>query len=102
MFVQPPVPVAETWIWKAFAYAASQVRTTWQICCVEPRSTCNHCGSLKALDQRVPVLPSTAAEAGEPAFSTVELVAGRFNAALAVPPPPPVGSNEPDTWKWNN
>ena len=28
MFVQPPVPVSETWIWKAFAYAASQVSTT--------------------------------------------------------------------------
>ena len=27
-----------------------------------PRSTCSHCGSLNALDQRVPVLPSTEAE----------------------------------------
>jgi hypothetical protein len=29
-----------------------------------PRSTWSHCGSLKALDQRVVVLPSTAADAG--------------------------------------
>ena len=28
--------------------------------CVAPRSTLSHCGSLNALDQRVPVLPSTA------------------------------------------
>ena len=46
------------------AYAASQFRTTWQIDCVLPRSTWSHCGSLNALDQRVPVLPSTAADAG--------------------------------------
>src|ERR1700751_6066293 len=41
-----------------------------------PRSTCNHCGSLYALDHRVPVLPSTAALAGVPAFSVDEAVAG--------------------------
>src|SRR2546429_6647682 len=41
-----------------------------------PRSTCNHCGSLKALDQRVPVLPSKAAADGVPAFSADEAVAG--------------------------
>jgi len=35
----------------------------------EPRSTSSHCGSEKALDQRVPVLPSTALEAGKLAFS---------------------------------
>src|SRR5580704_15006132 len=40
-----------------------------------PRSTSSHCGSLNALDQRVPVLPSTAAEAGNDAFSTDEAVA---------------------------
>ena len=37
---------------------------TWLIVSVDPRSTCSHCGSENALDQRVPVLPSTAAEAG--------------------------------------
>src|ERR1035437_10109719 len=42
---------------------------------VAPRSTCSHCGSLNADDQRVPVLPSTAADAGVPAFSVEEAVA---------------------------
>ncbi len=41
-----------------------------------PRSTCSHCGSEKALDQRVPVLPSTAFEAGNAAFSSDDAVAG--------------------------
>src|ERR1700733_15177948 len=40
-----------------------------------PRSPSSHCGSLNALDHRVPVLPSTAAEAGNDAFSTDEAVA---------------------------
>src|ERR1035437_5667900 len=62
-------PSGEVWIWNAVAYAVSQFSVTWQIDWVEPRSTCSHCGSLKALDQRVPRLPSTAAEAGGPAFS---------------------------------
>jgi hypothetical protein len=44
---------------------------------VAPRSTWIHWGSVNALDQRVPVLPSTAAEAGVPAFSVEEAVAGR-------------------------
>src|SRR5262245_34534886 len=44
---------------------------------VVPRSTWIHCGSLNALDQRVPVLPSTAAEAGKVAFSVDDAVAGR-------------------------
>jgi hypothetical protein len=74
---------------KAEAYAASQFSTTWLIGCVLPRSTCSHCGSANVLDQRVPVLPSTAAEAGKEAFSTDEAVAGlpcdsRLSAALAV------------------
>src|SRR6185437_16094288 len=43
---------------------------------VEPRSTWSHCGSENALDQRVPVLPSTAAEAGKDAFSSDDAVAG--------------------------
>jgi hypothetical protein len=53
-----------------------------------PRSTCSHCGSLKALDQRVPPLPSTALEAGKAADSEDEAVAvrpcdSRVSAALA-------------------
>ena len=71
------VPLAEVWIVKAVAYAASQLSTTRLIVAVPPRSTWSHCGSLNALDQRVPALPSTAAEAGVPAFSVEEAVAGR-------------------------
>ena len=43
---------------------------------VAPRSTDSHCGSLKALDHRVPVLPSTALPAAVPAFSADDAVAG--------------------------
>ncbi len=43
---------------------------------VVPRSTWIHCGSANPLDQRVPVSPSTAAEAGVAAFSTEEAVTG--------------------------
>ena len=50
-----------------------------------PRSTCSHCGSENALDHRVPVLPSTAANAGNEAFSSAEAVAGWFSAASVVP-----------------
>lgn len=53
--------------------------------CVEPRSTWSHCGSDQADDQRVVVLPSTAAEAGVPPFSTDEAVAVRLRARLVVP-----------------
>src|ERR1039457_1396492 len=93
----PPVPVVvekigvqftasgDVWIWNALPYAVSQFRVTWQIDWVEPRSTCSHCGSLKALDQRVPRLPSTAAEAGGPAFSVEDAVAGWLRARLVVP-----------------
>src|SRR5450631_4022786 len=75
-------PSGETWIWKAVAYAASQSRVTWQMDWDEPRSTSSHCGSEKALDQRVPVFPSTAFEAGKVAFSSEEAVAvfpGRYS-----------------------
>ena len=44
--------------------------------CVAPRSTCSHCGSLNALDQRVVMFPSTAFEAGYPAACTDDAVAG--------------------------
>src|SRR5690349_1495983 len=75
MFVHV-VPSGDVWIWNAVAYAVSQLRTTWLIVADAPRSTCSHCGSLNALDQRVPVLPSTALDAGLPAFSVDDAVAG--------------------------
>jgi hypothetical protein len=53
--------------------------------CVEPRSIWIHCGSENADDHRVEVLPSTAADAGVPAFCVDEAVAGRFTARLVVP-----------------
>src|SRR5260370_41427056 len=100
----PPVPVVvekievqftasgEVWIWNALPYAVSQFSVTRQIAWLDPRSTWSHCGSLKALDQRVPVLPSTAADAGNEAFSSDDAVAGRPWATSADPPPaPPAG-----------
>ena len=70
------------------AYAASHCSTTWVMEALAPRSTRSHCGSEKALDQRVPVLPSTAFEAGNVAFSVDDAVAGfpwdsSVNAAAA-------------------
>jgi hypothetical protein len=63
--------------------------TTCVIDAVAPRSTCSHCGSENADDQRVPVLPSTAAEAGYAPLSTDDAMAGlpwdsSVAAALAV------------------
>src|SRR6202035_363684 len=75
----------EVWIWKALPYAVSQFRVTWQMVWVEPRSTSSHCGSERALDQRVPRLPSTAFDAGNVAFSSEDAVAGWFSARLVVP-----------------
>src|SRR6202167_3464403 len=85
------VPSGDVWIWNAVAYAASQFSVTWQMAWLEPRSTSSHWGSEKALDQRVPVLPSTASEAGNDAFSVEDAVAVLFRARLVVPqvPPPP-------------
>ncbi len=51
---------------------------------LDPRLTCSHCGSENALDQRVAVFPSTAADAGNEAFSAEEAVAGWFSAASVV------------------
>src|SRR5258708_109915 len=99
----PPVPVlvekievqftasGDVWIWNALPYAVSQFRTTLQICWLDPRSTWSHCGSLKALDQRVPVLPSTAFAAGNPAFSVEDAAAAWSSATFVVPqrPAPP-------------
>src|SRR5437899_1791663 len=75
MFVQV-VPLVDVWIWKDLPYAASQFSVTCEMVCDDPRSTCSHCGSATALDQRVPVLPSTAAEAGKLVFSVEDAVAG--------------------------
>ena len=55
-----------------------------QMVCEEPRSTWSHWGSEAALDQRVPALPSKAAEAGVPAFSVEDAVAGLSRAAVLV------------------
>src|SRR5262245_66451821 len=79
------VALAEVWISKARPNAASQRSTTRQTDTAPPRSTCIHCGSLNALDHRVPLLPSTALAAGVPAFSTEEAVAGRPCATFVVP-----------------
>ncbi len=70
------VASGETWSWNALADAVSHCRTTWLTVSVAPRSTWSHCGSLNVLDQRVPGLPSTAADAGVPAPSTDDAVAG--------------------------
>jgi hypothetical protein len=48
-----------------------------------PRSACSHCWSENALGQRVPVLPSTAAEEGKLAFFVDDAVAGWPSARLA-------------------
>src|SRR5260221_9377148 len=61
------------------------MRPTWQMLCVDPRSTSSHCGSENADDQRVPVLPSTASAAGVPAFSVEDAVAVLLSATLVVP-----------------
>src|SRR5579862_241334 len=53
--------------------------------CDDPRSTSSHCGSENALDHRVPVLPSTALDAGKLAFSSDDAVAVLPWAMLAVP-----------------
>src|SRR5262245_48441051 len=105
----PPVPVVvekmvvqvelsvEVWIWNDLPYAASHCKTTWQTACAEPRSTSSHCGSENALDQRVPAFPSTAADAGVPAFSVEDAVAVLFSARFVlsqVRPPEDV----PNTW----
>src|SRR5215472_7297503 len=58
---------------------------TPQIDWLEPRSTSSHCGSENALDHRVPVLPSTALDAGKPEFSSDEAVAVLFSATFVVP-----------------
>src|SRR3712207_3700312 len=70
------VPLVESWRVNARAYAPSQLMATRLTAVAAPRSTWNHWFGVKALDQRVPVLPSTAAAAGVPAHSTDEAVTG--------------------------
>jgi len=60
------LPSAETWTWKARAYAASHWRTTCVIVAVAPRSTWIHSLLVNALPHRVPVSPSTALAATNP------------------------------------
>src|SRR5450631_823458 len=94
------VPSGEVWIWNALPYAVSQFSVTWQMDWTEPRSTSSHCGSENALDQRVPVFPSTAFDAGKAALSSEDAVAVLFRARFVVPQllgggtplPLPVGS----------
>jgi hypothetical protein len=92
------VPLSLVWIWYALPYAVSQLSWTPQMLCVLPRSIWSHCGSDAALDQRVPLLPSTAAEAGVPAFSVDEAVAVLFSAALVVLHAALLPPVEPKTW----
>src|SRR5512147_1366000 len=62
----------------AFAYAFSQLIAIRLTAVAAPRSTWNHCAAANALDQRVPLSPSTAALAGVPAHSDDDAVAGLF------------------------
>src|SRR5258708_34741484 len=84
------VPSVDVWIWKALAYAASQSRVTLLMAWVAPGSTCSHCGSLKALDQRVPRFPSKAFDAGYPVAWIDDAVAG-WPWDSSNPPDPVVG-----------
>jgi hypothetical protein len=83
-------PSGDTWIWYARPNAASQLSVTWLMLYDWPRSTWIHCGSLKPLDHRVPVLPSVAFAGPRLAFSTEDAVVG-FPWAMFDPPPPPLG-----------
>src|SRR5689334_17563832 len=58
--------------------------------CTAPRSTWIHCGSLKALDHRVPALPSVAFAGPRLAFSTEDAVVGWPWDSRPPPPPPGV------------
>ena len=81
------VPSVEVWIPKALPAAVSQFSTIWLMVCVAPRSTCTHCGSLNALDHRVPALPSTAFGARKLPFSVedaVQMTPGRCASGLGV------------------
>src|SRR5262245_5718439 len=65
-----------------------------------PRSIDSHCGSLKALDQRVVMLPSMAYEAGKLAVSTDEAEADTGVSACSTQSAsctaaPPSGSSKP-------
>src|SRR5690349_6888335 len=99
MLWTPPVPVvvdqivvqalpsALVWSWNALPYAASQLRTTRHTVAEVPRSTRIHCGSANALDHRVVVLPSTAADGPVDAFSLELAAVARPRASFAVRQP---------------
>src|SRR2546423_12095615 len=70
-------------MWYAVAYAASQWIVKPLMPAFAPRSSCSHCGSLNADDQRVDRLPSTAAEAGVLDVSTENAVASEPSAIFA-------------------
>src|SRR6266850_5863501 len=70
-------------MWYAVAYAASQWIVKPLMAAFAPRSSCSHCGSLNADDQRVDWSPSTAAEAGVLEVSTDDAVASEPSAILA-------------------
>src|SRR5262245_27669896 len=96
------LPLADAWIWNARAKAVSQRSTTWVRVALAPRSTWSHWGSLNWLDQRVPLLPSKAADAGVPACSIDDAVAGlpcdsRVTTALAAGTPGAKGSSASTT-----
>ena len=94
MFSVPPAPevvlytcvqvvaLLEMSMWYAVANAASQWIVNPLRAAFAPRSSCSHWGSLQAYDQRVDWSPSTAAEAGVPAFSTDDAVASEPTAML--------------------
>src|SRR5882724_4226804 len=67
----------------AVAKAASQETEKPLTDAFAPRSSCSHCGSLQAEDQRVVGSPSTAAEAGVSAPCAEEAVASAPTAMLA-------------------
>src|SRR5947209_7293017 len=88
------VASVDVWIWNALAYAVSQFSTTRLMEWVEPRSTWIHCGSLNALDHRVPVLPSVAALAGYAPLSVEDAVVGLpWDSRLLVPAGDPLTMN---------
>ena len=55
----------EVWILYPLPYADSQLRTTRETGCTEPRSTVIDWSSLQSLAHRVEALPSIAFDAGE-------------------------------------
>ena len=97
MFVHV-VPLAETWIWNAVAYAPSQVRTTWQTLCGGAEV------DLQPLRVAVGAGPAGAGVAVDRGAGRGAGVLGRARrwpagpGAAFVVPQPPVPSSVPKTW----